>query len=78
MFLKTLLKPKDYPTYTPNAKFPCKKEHIIELANEVINILQVQPVVIKDLKPPLKVFGDLHGQYVDLMRFFDIYQVAAD
>ena len=31
-------------------------------------------MVIKEVKPPLKIFGDIHGQYVDLMRFFDIWK----
>ena len=26
------------------------------------------------LEPPCKVFGNLHGQYQDLMRFFDVYK----
>lgn len=26
------------------------------------------------LEPPCKVFGSLHGQYQDLMRFFDVYK----
>ena len=32
-----------------------------------------EPNVIK-LEPPCKVFGNLHGQYQDLMRFFDVYK----
>lgn len=26
------------------------------------------------MKPPIKIFGNLHGNYVDLMRFFDIWK----
>ena len=40
--------------------------------------MSAQPTVIKDVKPPLKIFGDLHGQYVDLMRFFDIWKFPLD
>jgi len=29
--------------------------------------------MVLKLKPPLKVFGDIHGQYTDLMRFFDLW-----
>jgi hypothetical protein len=31
-------------------------------------------MVIKGMKPPVKIFGNLHGDYVDLMRFFDIWK----
>jgi hypothetical protein len=50
-----------------------KKEQILELISECSNILQAQPIVIKTLKPPIKIFGNLHGDYIDLMRFFDIW-----
>ena len=62
----------------PGSEFPCKKEHIIELANECSHILAAQPIVIKEIRPPVKVFGDIHGQYVDLMRFFDIWKAPND
>lgn len=26
------------------------------------------------MKPPIKIFGNIHGDYVDLMRFFDIWK----
>lgn len=31
-----------------------------------------EPTVLQ-LKAPVKVFGDLHGQFGDLMRLFDEY-----
>ena len=61
MFLKPLLKPKEGQELKPDAEFPCKREHIIELASEVLQVLAAQPIVIKDIRPPAKVFGDLHG-----------------
>ena len=78
MFLKPLLKPKEGQELKVGAEFPCKKEHIIELANECSQILAAQPIVIKDIRPPVKVIGDLHGQYVDLMRFFDIWKSPSE
>lgn len=41
-------------------------------------MLAAQPIVITDLRPPCKIFGDLHGQYVDLMRYFDIWNTPSD
>ncbi len=29
--------------------------------------------MVLKLKPPTKIFGDIHGQYSDLMRFFDLW-----
>ena len=34
MFLKPLLKPKEGQEIKPGQEFPCKREHIIELASE--------------------------------------------
>ena len=78
LFLKALLKPKDYASVVPGGKFPFKKEDIVDLAQECANIVAVQPIIIKDLKPPIKVFGNLHGNYVDLMRFFDIWKSPSE
>ena len=39
LFLKQLLRPKEWQNYRAPAKFPLKSEHIIELASECINIL---------------------------------------
>lgn len=30
------------------------------------------------MKPPVKVFGNIHGNYFDLMRFFDIWKMPSD
>lgn len=78
MFLKQLLKPKDFKLPPQGSKFSLKREDILELATECINILAVQPTVIRDIKPPVKIFGSLHGNYADLMRFFDIWKSPSD
>jgi len=41
-------------------------------------VLQAQPILIKSLQPPIKVFGNIHGDYVDLMRFFDIWNSPSE
>ena len=30
------------------------------------------------MKAPIKIFGDIHGQYSDLMRFFDLWGHPSD
>jgi protein phosphatase len=37
-----------------------------------------QPIVIKDYRPPIKVIGDIFGQYIDIMRFFDIWKAPRE
>jgi protein phosphatase len=40
-------------------------------------IVSSQPILLK-VKPPCKVFGNLHGQYIDLMRFFDVWKFPGE
>jgi len=35
-------------------------------------------MLIKGLKPPIKVFGNIYGDYIDLMRFFDIWKSPSE
>ena len=37
-----------------------------------------QPMLIKNLRPPTKIFGNIHGNYNDLMRFFDIWKAPTE
>jgi len=73
MFLNHLLRPKEWqknvddPTY-----FAFRREHIMALADEAQKVLESQPMVLR-VDAPVKVFGDIHGQYQDLMRFFDLW-----
>lgn len=54
--------------------FVIKKEQILELINETVQVMQAQPILVKQMKPPIKVFGNIHGDYNDMMRFFDIWK----
>lgn len=38
-----------------------------------------QPILLKNnFKPPVKIFGNIHGDYHDLMRFFDIWKAPCE
>ena len=76
LFINNLLRPEDWNT-PANAKFSFRREHIYALIEECETILKNQPTLLK-LRAPIKVFGDIHGQYIDLMRFFDLYGSPTD
>jgi diadenosine tetraphosphatase ApaH/serine/threonine PP2A family protein phosphatase len=71
-FLSKLLRPKDYFNPDLNAAFEFKPEYIIELCNQAEAVIRNQPIVLY-VQSPIKIFGDIHGQYSDLMRFFDLF-----
>ena len=41
------------------------------LIEEATKIFAKEPMLL-DLEAPIKIFGDVHGQYFDLFRLFDI------
>jgi len=53
-------------------KINLKSEEIIALCNISEEIIASQPMILQ-AKPPLKIFGDIHGQLTDLMSFFALY-----
>jgi len=50
-------------------KFNIKKELVLRLCDETIKVLEKEPTILR-LAPPLKIFGNLNGNFADLMRFF--------
>jgi protein phosphatase len=74
IFLNHLLRPQawlgeiEYPGY-----FAFRSDNIIALVDEAITILKTQSTLIRIDTPLVKVFGDIHGQYQDIMRFFHLW-----
>ena len=74
IFLNHLLRPQDwlndveYPGY-----FAFRAQNIIALVDEAIAILKTQSTLTRIDTPLVKVFGDIHGQYQDIMRFFHLW-----
>lgn len=66
-----LLRPRQWKAPT-NRNFFLDSYEIGELCDAAEQIFIPEPSVLK-LKAPVKVFGDLHGQFGDLMRLFDEY-----
>ncbi len=71
--LKHFLKPADWK-YTEGAPINLRSEIILALCEEVIKVLKKDPPVIR-LNPGVKIIGSIHGQFGDLMRFFNTYGV---
>ena len=71
-FIKKLLKPKTYTNLPPEAKFMFTKEKIINICDQAEEIIKSQPILVRT-ESPVTIFGDIHGQYSDLMRFFDLW-----
>ena len=53
-------------------EFPYSYDEIAALCDKAEDVFQREPTVLK-LKAPVKIFGDLHGQFGDLMRLFEEY-----
>jgi protein phosphatase len=70
-FIENLLRPKTYANLAPDADFMFKNEEIIELCNQAEAIIKDQATLV-EVETPVKIFGDIHGQYADMMRFFDL------
>ena len=71
--LRYFLKPKEW-VYVENQLFPMKSEIIIALCNAVIKVLKQEPMLVH-LRAGVKIIGSIHGQFGDLMRFFNAYGV---
>ncbi len=73
MFLNCLMRPKEWSMNKVEGNFMFKSELVVALARECQAVLETQPIVLR-LRSPVKIFGDIHGQFQDLMRFFDLWR----
>lgn len=69
--ISTLLRARNWKA-PANRKFFLDSYEVGELCYAAEQIFMHEPTVLQ-LKAPVKVFGDLHGQFGDLMRLFDEY-----
>ncbi|KAK4741575.1 hypothetical protein SAY87_025163 [Trapa incisa] len=69
--ISTLLRPRNWKAPI-NRRFLLDAYEVGELCYAAEQIFMQEPTVLQ-LKAPVKVFGDLHGQFGDLMRLFDEY-----
>ena len=73
-FLQLLTNPdEDFIPLTPQDKpIILNKDCILKLISDCKNQLMKEPTVL-NLRPPIKIFGNINGQYNDLMRFFSLF-----
>ena len=71
-FVQNLLRPKTYIHLPPEADFIFSIDEIIELCEQAEAVIKSQPILVRT-ESPTTIFGDVHGQYSDLMRFFDLW-----
>ncbi|XP_045826884.1 serine/threonine-protein phosphatase BSL1 isoform X2 [Trifolium pratense] len=69
--ISNLLRPRNWKAPS-NRRFFLDSYEVGELCYAAEQIFMHEPTVLQ-LKAPIKVFGDLHGQFGDLMRLFDEY-----
>ena len=74
--IRTFLKSFDFRP-AENAPFPLKPEAVLALCDLAVKALRTSPALIH-LRPGVKIFGSIHGQMGDLLRFFKQYGVPDD
>lgn len=74
-FLEQLLVPSE--SISMDTKFNFEKNYLEQLCNEVEIIIQREPSLLR-LRSPLKIFGNIHGQLVDLLQLFETFGVPTD
>lgn len=64
------------PDPDPN-RFLLHAAEVATLCDQVLALLKGEEMVLR-LRAPIKVYGDIHGQFVDLMRLFARYKAPTD
>lgn len=80
-FIDLLLRPFDWANNPEleaiHANLPFSKEEIDILLKEVAKVIYKEKSLIS-IRSPVKIFGNIFGQYYDLMRFFETYCNPSD
>mmetsp|Transcript_8079 Transcript_8079/g.7936 ORF Transcript_8079/g.7936 Transcript_8079/m.7936 type:complete len:580 (-) Transcript_8079:33-1772(-) len=76
LILDQLFKSREWSSIT-ETRFVLRKEIVLSLIQDCENILKNEPNVIR-IRAPVKIYGNLHGQYIDLLRFFEMWGEPSD
>jgi len=74
--IEQLLQPNNWNP-GPEDRFLLNRQEVAELFDQALGAFQQQPVVLR-LRAPIKVYGDIHGQFLDLMRLFARYKSPSE
>lgn len=75
--INALLQPTTWqPDANPNG-FLLTAAEVSRLCDMTLEVLKSQEMILR-LRAPIKVYGDIHGQYLDLMRLFARYKAPSD
>ena len=75
--IAALLRPQEWQPPHEDDPFCITRHEVFTLCENVERILQKEPMCLQ-LRAPIKVFGDIHGQFSDLMRLFARYKCPRD
>ncbi|KAJ1638489.1 Metallo-dependent phosphatase-like protein [Pavlovales sp. CCMP2436] len=67
--ISVLLRPAHWKPPPPDQPFEFSPHELVELCEYAEAVLRDEPTLL-ELSAPIKIFGDIHGQYPDLMRLF--------
>jgi diadenosine tetraphosphatase ApaH/serine/threonine PP2A family protein phosphatase len=70
--INELLRPRQWRPNPEDRRFMLGAEEIVDLCEAAERLFADEPSVL-ELRAPVKIFGDLHGQFGDLMRLFEEY-----
>ena len=73
-FINSLLMPREF---SAEAKFEFPKELTIKLIEETQKVFEREPSLLR-LRAPLKIFGNINGQFGDLMKLFEHFGMPCD
>lgn len=72
LVLARLLRPKEWQPPAPGEPFLLSPDQLNALCAAAETVLQAEPTVLR-VRAPVKIYGDLHGQFGDLMRLFEAF-----
>jgi protein phosphatase len=81
IFVSALLRsPSEWrpPQSTEHARFPIKRENVQRLCDDMFKLLENHSNTLLKLRVPIKIFGSLHGRFLDLLRLFESFGVPSD
>jgi protein phosphatase len=66
-------------TWQPSGdeSFVLQRRDVAQLCDQMLHVVSKEPAVLR-VRAPIKVYGDIHGQFLDLMRLFARYKSPSE